>query len=114
MDLFDCYNIFKDENIKKRAIKLEAIAHKRTAAVANRIKVAKASIANNDMNTFCEVMRIDTKLFSKMVDSLPEDERKQQKMLAVQATEEQKKRLDAVQYQEYLKRQKLAYFLMTN
>ena len=70
MDLFipNCYDIFKDEKTRKKIMQLDAIAYKRTKAVENRIKVAKVAIENNDMKTFCEVMHVDTKLFSKELD----------------------------------------------
>ena len=40
MDLFNsnCYDIFKDENSKKRAMQIEAIAYRRNKAVESRVK----------------------------------------------------------------------------
>ena len=98
MDLFDsnCYDIFKDEKTKKRVMKIDAIAYKRTKAVENRIKVAKAAIENHDMKTFCEVMHVDTKLFSKELEKLPEDERKIVIEDTRQSAKEQQERLNKV------------------
>ena len=97
----ELYDIFKDEKTRKRVMKLEEIAYKRTKAVENRIKVAKAAIENHDMKTFCEVMHVDTKLFSKKLEKLPEDERKRVLEDAKQSAKEQQKRLEKVQYQHW-------------
>ena len=98
MDLFNsnCYDIFKDENFKKHAMEINAIAYRRNKAVENRIKVAKAAIKNNDMKTFSEVMHVDTKLFSKELEKLPEDERKIVIEDARQSAKEQQERLNKV------------------
>lgn len=102
MDLFNsnCYDIFKDEKTRKKIMKLDAIACKRSRAVENRIKVAKSAIENNDMKTFCEVMNVDTKLFSKELESLPEDERKVALEDARQSAKEQQERLFLAQLQQ--------------
>ena len=96
MELFDCYNIFKDEKARKRVMKLDAIAYRRNKAVENRIKVAKSAIENHDMKTFCEVMNVDTKLFSKELERLPEDEQKVILEDARQSAKEQQERLSKV------------------
>lgn len=98
MDLFNssCYDVFKDEKTKKRVMKIDAIAYKRNKAVENRIKVAMAAIENNDMKTFCDVMHVDIKLFSKELEKLPEDERKIILENVKQSAKEQKERLNKV------------------
>lgn len=111
MGLFipDCYDIFKDKNSKKRAMQIEAIVYKRNKALENRIKVAKSAIKNNDMKTFCEVMHVDTKLFSKELESLPEEERKRALEDARQSAKEQQERLVKVQHQQWEKERNIKY-----
>lgn len=100
MDLFNfnCYDICKNEETKKKLMNIDAIAYKRARAVENRIKVAKAALSNNDMKTFCEVMHVDTKLFSKVLDDLPEDERKRVLEDAKKSAKEQQDRKSNNQY----------------
>lgn len=75
MESLDCLSFIKEDNIRKRFLNIEAIAYKRTKAVENRIKVAKAAIANNDIKTFCEVMNVDTRLVMNEIESIPNEER---------------------------------------
>ena len=115
MDLFiPGYDIFKDENSKKRAMQIEAIAYRRNKAVENRIKVAKAAIENNDMKTFCEVMHVDTKLFSKELERLPEDEQKVILDEARQSAKEQQERLAIVQHQQWEKKRNIKHGYIQN
>ena len=111
MDLFipNCYDIFKDEKTRKKIMQLDAIAYKRTKAVENRIKVAKVAIENNDMKTFCEVMHVDTKLFSKELERLPEDERKRALEDARQSAKKQQERLVIGQHQQWEKERNIKY-----
>lgn len=48
---------------------------------------------NNDMRTFCEIMNVDTKLFTKELEKLPEDERERFLEDARQSAKEQQRRL---------------------
>ena len=116
MDLFNssCYDIFKDENSKKRAMEIDAIAYRRNKAVENRIKVAKSAIENNDMKTFCEVMNVDTKLFSKELEKLPEDERKRALEDARQSAKEQQERISKAQHQQWEKERNIKYGYIKN
>ena len=59
------------------------------------------------MKTFCEVMHVDTKLFSKELEKLPEDERKAVLEDARQSAKKQQERLDKIQHEDYLKRHNL-------
>ena len=95
-------------------MQIEAIAYKRTKAVENRIKVAKAAIENNDMKTFCEVMNVDTKLFSKELESLPEDEQKVILEEARQSAKEQQERLVKVQHQQWEKEHNIKHGYIQN
>lgn len=113
MDLFNsnCYSIIKDKKLRKKIMKLDAIACKRSRAVENRIKVAKSAIENNDMKTFCEVMHVDTKLFLKELEKLPEDEQKVILEDARQSAKKQQERLVKIQHEDYLKRHNIYEFL---
>lgn len=90
MDLFiPGYDIFKDENSKKRAMQIEAIAYRRNKAVERRVK--------RDM------IAIETGSFSKMLESLPEEEQKIILEDARQSAKEQQEKLAIVQHQQWEK-----------
>lgn len=97
MGLFipDCYDIFKDKNSKKRAMQIEAIVYKRNKAVENRVK--------RDM------IAIETGNFSKMLESLPEEERKRALEDTRQSAKEQQERLVKVQHQQWEKERNIKH-----
>ena len=55
------------------------------------------------MKTFCEIMNVDTKLFTKELEKLPEDEREIVLEDARRSAKELQKRLVVIQHKEYLK-----------
>ena len=95
MELFDCYNIFKDEKDCKRAMEIEAIAYRRTKAVENRIRMAEAAIENHDIETACAAFQINTTI-AEMLDRMDPDERKRALEDARQSAKEQQERLNKV------------------
>ena len=101
MDLFiSGYDIFKDGKSKKRAMQIEAIAYKRAKAVESRIK--------RDM------IAIETGSYSKMLESLPEDERKRALEDARQSAKDQQERLATAQHEQWEKERNIKHGYIQN
>ena len=95
MELFDCYNIFKDEKARKRVMEIDAIAYRRNKAIENRIKLANAAIENHDIKMACAALHIDTTI-AEMLDRMEPDERKRALEDARQSAKEQQEKLSKV------------------
>ena len=92
---YNCYDIFKDENSKKRAMEIDAIAYRRNKAVENRIRLANAAIENYDIEMACAALHIETTI-AEMLDRMDPDERKRALEDARQSAKKQQERLNKV------------------
>lgn len=108
MESFDCYDIFKDEKARKRAMEIEAIAYRRTKAMENRIRLAEAAIENHDIETVCAAFQINTTIAEKL-DRMDPDERKRALEDARRSAKEQQDKLAKVQHQQWEKEHKIKY-----
>ena len=114
MDLFiPGYDIFKDENSKKRAMQIEAIAYRRNKAVENRIRLANAAIENHDIEMACAALHIDTTI-AEMLDRMDPNERKRALEDARQSAKEQQERLAIAQHEQWEKERNIKYGFIQN
>lgn len=92
MDLFSCYDIFPDEETKKRVMEIDAIAYRRNKAVENKIRLAEAAIENHDIEMAYAAMNIDTTV-AEMLNRMDPVERKRVLEDARQSAKEQQKKV---------------------